>query len=218
MELIHSALHFVLHLDEHLVTFISLYGAWIYVLLFAIIFSETAFIVVAFLPGDSLLFAAGALAAKTPNALNVHFIFFLLIVASILGNNVNYMIGRFVGPKVFRSPNSWLLNKKHLENTHHFYEKYGGKAIILARFMPIVRSFAPFVAGIGYMNHKKFFFYNAVGGLIWIGSLLYTSYLFGNFEIVKNHFSAIIIAIIIISALPPVIEIVRRAYVKTPSN
>ena len=215
MELIHQFLHFILHLDEYLVTFVTMYGVWTYGILFLIIFCETGLVVTPFLPGDSLLFAAGALAAHSQDALNVHVLFILLVTASILGNTVNYMIGKFLGPKVFHSSNSWLLNKKYLEKAHRFYETYGGKTIIIARFIPIIRTFAPFVAGIGYMRTRQFLIYNAAGAVLWIGSLLYVSYLFGNLPFVKDHFSTIILAIIVISLLPPFIEIMKRTYCKT---
>jgi membrane-associated protein len=214
MEIIHYLLSFMLHLDQHLVTFVSQYGAWSYAILFLIIFCETGLVVFAFLPGDSLLFAAGALAAKAGDALNIHFLFILLVSASILGNTLNYLIGKFIGPKIFRSPDSWLLNKKYLTRAHEFYEQYGSKAIIIARFIPIIRTFAPFVAGIGYMSYRRFSFFNITGALLWIGSLLYTSFLFGNLPLIRDHFSTIILAIIVISLMPIAIGVLHRSYFK----
>lgn len=214
METIEYLLSFMLHLDDHLVTFVSQYGVWSYAILFLIIFCETGLVIFPFLPGDSLLFAAGALTAKTGDALNIHVLFVLLLIASILGNTLNYLIGKFIGPKVFRFPNSWLLNKEYLTRAHNFYEEYGSKTIILARFIPIIRSFAPFIAGIGYMSYRQFTLFNVIGALLWIGSLLYVSFFFGNLPFVRDHFSTIIVAIIIISLMPMMIEVVRRSYFK----
>jgi membrane-associated protein len=210
MDTLHQLLDFILHLDTHLLTFVATYGAWAYVLLFIIIFCETGLVVTPFLPGDSLLFAAGTIAANSSDTINIHYLFLLLVLASTLGNALNYSIGRFVGPKVFHANKSWLLNKHHLEEAHAFYERHGGKTIILARFIPIIRTFAPFVAGIGYMSRKQFFSYNLASAIIWIGSLLYVSYLFGNLPIIKENFSIVIFAIIGLSLLPPVIEFLRR--------
>jgi membrane-associated protein len=218
MEILHSFFNFILHIDQHMVSFFTEYGSWTYALLFLIIFCETGLIVMPFLPGDSLLFATGALAANSADALNIHFLFILLVSASILGNGLNYLIGKRLGPKVFRSPNSLFLNKKYLERAHQFYEVYGAKTIIIARFMPIIRTFAPFVAGIGYMGYRRFFLYNIAGAVLWIGSLLYTSYFFGNLPFVKQHFSTIILAIIGISLLPPVIEVLRQVCLKKAST
>lgn len=210
MDLIHQLISFVLHLDEHLLAFVAAHGAWAYALLFAIIFCETGLVVTPFLPGDSLLFAAGTIAASTSDALNIHVLFILLVLASTLGNGLNYLIGRFIGPRVFNSNSSWLLNKKYLHRAHAFYEEYGGKTIIIARFVPIIRTFAPFVAGVSYMTHRRFFIYNITSAIIWIGCLLYASYLFGNLPFVKDHFSTVVMGIIGISLLPPAIEILRR--------
>src|SRR6266568_2229865 len=172
-------LQYILHIDTYLFSFVSTYGVWTYVLLFAIIFCETGLVVTPFLPGDSLLFAAGSIAANASPALNIQMLFLLLLLASILGNKLNYLIGRAVGPKVFLAKHSWLLNKKHLAEAHRFYEKHGGKTIILARFIPIIRTFAPFVAGIGYMSLRQFSFYNILSAFLWIGSLLGSGYFFG---------------------------------------
>jgi membrane-associated protein len=213
METIRTLLEFILHLDEHLISFVTTYGVWTYALLFLIIFSETALIFLAFLPGDSLLFATGALSANTDGALNIHVIFILLLVASVVGNGVNYFLGYWIGPKVFRTDSFWF-NRKHIDQAHYFYERYGGKTIIIARFIPIVRTFAPFIAGIGYMTYRQFFIYNLIGALLWIGGLLYISYWFGNISFVKEHFSLVVLGIIIVSLLPPIFEIVRRKWAK----
>jgi membrane-associated protein len=212
METLTALINYILHLDQHLVVFITAYGIWIYALLFLIIFCETAIIFAAFLPGDSLLFAAGALTATANDILNIHLLFALLVTASVVGNGVNYFIGKWLGPKVFYSRHSWLFNKKYLEKAHAFYERYGGKTIIIARFIPIIRTFAPFIAGIGYMTYRQFFIYNFIGAFLWIGLLLYTSYFFGNIPVVKEHFSLVILAIIILSILPAIIEMIRRRY------
>jgi membrane-associated protein len=210
METIHQLLNFILHIDQHLIAFVAAHGAWTYGLLFAIIFCETGLVITPFLPGDSLLFAAGTITAGANQALNIHQLFILLVIASVLGNSLNYLIGRFLGPKVFHSKNSWLLNKEYLEKAHAFYLRHGGKTIILARFMPIIRTFAPFVAGIGYMSHRQFFMYNVISAILWIGSLLYVSYLFGNLPFIKDHFSTVVMAIIIISLLPAVIGFMKQ--------
>lgn len=204
----------VLHLDDHLLTFISLYGPWVYAILFLVIFCETGLVVTPFLPGDSLLFAAGALAAHAEDGLNIHLLFVLLVIASIVGNGLNYLIGKFIGPKIFYSNESLLFNRKYLEKAHRFYEVYGGKTIIIARFLPVIRTFAPFVAGIGYMGYRQFFIYNVAGAILWVGSLLYISYLFGNLPFIKDHFSLLVIGIIGFSLIPPLIEIIRQCYVK----
>lgn len=215
METIYQILEYLLHIDDQLISFATTYGAWAYGLLFLIIFCETGLVVTPFLPGDSLLFAAGALSASSGNIININVLFVLLVTASIIGNGLNYLIGRFLGPKVFHSNQSWFFNKKHLERAHEFYQQYGGKTIIIARFMPIIRTFAPFVAGIGYMSYRQFFFYNVISALLWIGSLLYVSYWFGNIPVIKDHFSIVALSIIGLSLLPPVVEIVRRRYFKT---
>lgn len=208
MNTLQSLLNIILHLDEHLIAFVSLYGIWTYILLFSIIFCETGLIVAAFLPGDSLLFAAGALTAKMPGVFNVHLLFFLLVGASVAGNGVNYFLGKWLGPKVFYG-NSIIFNKKYVDQAHYFYERYGGKTIIIARFIPIVRTFAPFIAGVGYMTYRQFFIFNLIGALLWIGALVYGSYWFGNIALVKDHFSLVILAIILLSLLPPAIEMIR---------
>ncbi len=212
MEALHYLIDFVLHLDVHLIAFVTAYGVWTYALLFLIIFCETGIIFSAVLPGDSLLFAAGALAANVADILNVHVLFLLLVTASVLGSGLNYFIGKWLAPRVFCSRDSWLFNKRHIDNAHGFFERYGGKTIIIARFIPMVRTFAPFVAGIGYMTYRQFLFYSLVGALLWIGILVYGSYLFGNIPIVRQHFSLVILAIVVLSILPAFVEFVRRKF------
>lgn len=212
MNTLHYLINFILHLDLHLIAFVRAYGAWTYILLFTIIFCESGIIFAAFLPGDSLLFATGALTASK-GILNIHLLFILLVIASVSGNGLNYFIGKWVGPKVFRSGNSWIFNKKHIQNAHFFYERYGGKAIVIARFIPIIRTVVPFIAGVGYMTYRHFFIFNLTGALLWIGGLVYGSYLFGNIPFVKEHFSIVILAIIALSLTPPLIELVRHRLV-----
>ncbi|MBA4418980.1 MAG: DedA family protein [Syntrophus sp. (in: bacteria)] len=210
MEWVKLCIDFVLHIDRYLSMIIEAYGLWTYLILFLIIFLETGLVVTPFLPGDSLLFAAGAFAAK--GSLDVAWLFLLLSVAGILGDTVNYWIGNLVGPKIFHGKANRFLNKEHLKKTHHFYKKYGGKTIIIARFIPIIRTFAPFVAGIGSMKYGRFIIYNIVGGIAWIAICLFAGYLFGNLPIVKKNFSLVIFAIIIISIMPGVIEFLRHRY------
>ncbi|MFY8199869.1 MAG: DedA family protein [Pirellula staleyi] len=201
--LLKTLLDWVLHLDHHLnELMVSVGPVWVYVVLFAIIFCETGLVVMPFLPGDSLLFAVGALCAITDSPLNLAILIPLLIVAAILGDAVNYWIGAKVGPKVFFSDTSRWLNRQHLDRAQHFYEKYGSKAIIIARFAPIVRTFAPFVAGIGKMNFGRFWLYNIVGGAVWVSLFLVTGYWFGNIEFVKNNFIFVTIGIIALSVIP----------------
>jgi membrane-associated protein len=209
MEFLQQAIDIFLHLDVHLNELAASLGPWLYVLLFAIIFAETGLVVTPFLPGDSLLFAVGALASVEGSVLHPIHIAALLCIAAVLGDAVNYAIGARIGPKVFSSETSRLLNKEHLVRTQHFYEKYGGKTIIIARFMPIVRTFAPFVAGIGQMRYARFAAYNVVGGIVWVCSFIFAGYFFGEVPVVKRNFHIVIIAIIIISCLPPVFEFLR---------
>jgi membrane-associated protein len=208
MELINRLIDLFLHLDKHLTEVIGQYGGWTYLILFLIVFCETGLVVTPILPGDSLLFAAGALAAL--GSLNVFWLFVLLSIAAIAGDTINYWAGHWVGPKIFSRENVRFLNKKHLERTHAFYEKYGGKTIIIARFMPIVRTFAPFVAGIGSMTYGRFIAYNVIGGIAWVGICVFAGYFFGNLEIVKKNFSLVIIAIVLISVLPMAVEFIRH--------
>ena len=208
MELMQLFFDVFLHLDRYLEVVVRDYGLWTYLILFLIIFCETGLVVTPFLPGDSLLFAAGALAAST--TLDPAWLFGLLSVAAICGDTVNYWIGSAVGPRVFQRANSRLLNRDHLERTHRFYEKHGGKTIIIARFMPIIRTFAPFVAGVGSMNYGRFVAYNVVGGLIWIAVFIFGGYLFGNIPLVKSNFTLVIMVIIVLSVLPGVVGYLRH--------
>ena len=214
MELIKYLIDFILHLDTHLVELVSRYGTFSYGILFAIIFCETGLVVTPILPGDSLLFAIGALSAK--GALNIYTITILLMLAAIIGDSTNYWIGYFVGPKVFRSESSRWLNRKHLERTSQFYEKYGVKTVIIARFMPIVRTFAPFVAGIGRMYYPRFLFFSVLGSFLWIGSFVTAGYLFGNIPVVKRNFTLVVLAIIFVSLLPALIEAMRARRERKP--
>lgn len=202
-----QTLHIVATLDQQLHTLIVHYGYWIYPILFIIIFSETGLVIFPFLPGDSLLFAAGTVAAV--GELNVHGLAALLIVAAILGNTVNYTIGHWLGPKVFHIKESYWFNPRYLARTHIFYEKHGGKALFFSRFLPIFRTFVPFVAGIGSMPFTRFSFYNVFGATVWVCFFLYLSYFFGNLPFVKDHFSLIILGIIVVSVMPFVVEMIR---------
>lgn len=197
-----------LHLDRHLAEFARDYGQWIYAILFTIIFCETGLVVTPFLPGDSLLFAAGSLAAV--GEMNVHLLFALVTAAAILGDNFNYAVGRSLGAKVLKADNPRFLKKEHLYKTQRFFEKYGVKTIILARFMPIVRTFTPFVAGAGRMYYPRFLLFDVLGGIAWTGSFIYGGYLFGNIPIVKQNFTLVILGIIILSIMPGVIEYWRH--------
>jgi len=217
MEYIRSLIDFVLHIDRHLDTMIQTFGPWMYVILFLIIFAETGLVVTPFLPGDSLLFAVGALAAR-PDGLNLALLLVLLPIAAILGDAVNYWVGMAVGPRIFRRKESRWLNPRHLERTHAFYEKYGGKTIIIARFMPIIRTFAPFVAGMGRMNYARFTAYNISGGLIWIFFFVIIGFYFGNLPVVKKNFTLVIMGIIFFSMMPPVIEYLRYRFSKKPAQ
>lgn len=208
MELIGNLIELVLHLDKHLNVVIQTYGLWTYLLLFIVIFCETGLVVTPILPGDSLLFAAGTFAAL--GSLEVEALFVLFSAAAIGGDTVNYWIGHFVGPKVFSKENVRFLNKEYLDRTHRFYEKHGGKTIILARFIPIIRTFAPFVAGIGKMTYWRFISYNVIGGLAWPAIFLFGGYYFGNIPFVKRNFTIVILAIIFISLLPMMIEFVSH--------
>lgn len=210
METFQFLLQYILHIDTYLLAFVSHYGVLTYVVLFLIIFCETGLVVTPFLPGDSLLFAAGSIAANATHALNIQLLFVLLIIAAILGNKMNYLIGRAIGPKIFSAKQSWLLNKKHLEEAHRFYEKHGGKTIIIARFLPIIRTFVPFVAGVGYMSLREFSLYNIISGVLWVGSLLSFGYFFGSLPIIKDNFSLVVYGIIAISLLPPLLAYLYR--------
>jgi membrane-associated protein len=212
MEWVQYIIDFVMHIDVHLGAIIKDYGIWTYLILFLIIFCETGLVVTPVLPGDSLLFAAGTFAAI--GSLDVLWLFILLSVAAVAGDTVNYWIGCFVGPKVFHGEGVRFLNREYLDRTHQFYEKYGGKTIIIARFVPIIRTFAPFVAGIGSMTYGRFISYNVIGGIAWIAICVFAGFYFGNLPIIKKNFSLVILAIIIISMLPGAIEIIRHKYGK----
>jgi membrane-associated protein len=206
VDVIRSLVDLFLHLDDHLFDIVSQYGFWTYLLIFVIIFCETGLVVTPFLPGDSLLFAAGAIAAT--GAINIWVLAGLLIVAAILGDTANYWIGQYIGPRAF-SGSVPFLKKEYLDRTHAFFERYGGKTIIIARFVPIVRTFAPFVAGVGSMTYARFLSYNVIGGVLWVVLFLFGGFFFGNLPFVKENFSLVVIAIILISVLPAVYEIVR---------
>ena len=209
MEIISELVDFILHLDVHLNTIIKNFGIWTYLILFLIIFLETGVVVTPFLPGDSLLFAAGSFAAL--GSLNVFALFILLTLAAILGDTLNYWIGHFIGPRAF-SGNTRFLKKEYLDRTHEFYEKYGGKTIILARFIPIIRTFAPFVAGIGAMDYPHFFFFNVIGAVLWVSIFTFGGYFFGNLPFVRDNFTIVIMVIILISVLPGVFEFLREKF------
>ncbi|NMP29095.1 DedA family protein [Rahnella sp. SAP-1] len=217
MEYIHYIIDFILHIDVHLTELVAQYGVWVYAILFVILFCETGLVVTPFLPGDSLLFVAGALAALPAHSLNVHTMVFLMALAAVAGDAVNYTIGRLFGAKLFANPDSKIFRRSYLEQTHKFYEKHGGKTIILARFVPIVRTFAPFVAGMGHMSYRHFAAYNVAGGLLWVLLLTYAGYFFGNQPFVQNNLKFVIVGIIVVSVLPAIIEVLRhrRAAAKT---
>lgn len=199
---------FILHIDERLANIIALFGAWAYVILFAIIFAETGLVITPFLPGDSLLFAVGALAGG--GFLDIWLVYIVMLVAAVLGDTVNYWIGHHVGPWVFAKENSRLFNKAYLEKTREFYEKHGGKTIILARFLPITRTFAPFVAGIGKMHYNTFLLYNVVGAFVWVTSLTFAGYFFGGLPFVKANFEYVIFGIIALSFVPLLVEYIKH--------
>jgi membrane-associated protein len=207
VELLLSGWDLLVNLDQHLAALLQQHGAWVYLLLFVIIFSETGLVVTPFLPGDSLLFVAGALAAA--GGMDVHLLALVLVLAAVLGNTVNYSIGYYIGPRVFHWEGSRLFNRKALDRAHTFYERHGGKTIIITRFVPILRTFAPFVAGIARMTYLSFFVYNLAGALAWVLSLLYAGYWFGNVPVVKQNLSAVILGVIVLSVMPLVFEYFR---------
>jgi len=209
MELIKTLIDFVLHIDRHLVEIVSEYQTWTYLILFIIVFAETGFVVTPFLPGDSLLFATGAIVAKPESGLSIIVVYVLMTVAAILGDLVNYHIGKYVGPVAF-SGRFRFLKIEYLNKTQEFYDKHGGKTIIYARFIPIIRTFAPFVAGIGTMSYGRFASFNIVGGIAWVTSFLFLGYFFGGLPVIKDNFTYVIFAIIFVSILPPVIEVIRQ--------
>ncbi|MCW3479360.1 DedA family protein [Neisseriaceae bacterium JH1-16] len=208
MEAITFLIDFILHIDKHLAELVSSYGSLTYAILFLIVFCETGLVVLPFLPGDSLLFVAGTLSAT--GAMDVHLLVGLLIAAAIIGDTVNYTIGRKLGLKLFSNPNSKIFRHEYLEKTHAFYQRHGGKTIILARFVPIVRTFAPFVAGAGEMSYGRFLFFNVTGAVAWVGSFTYLGFFFGNLPVIKSNLSLLIVGIIFVSILPGLIEFVRQ--------
>ncbi len=209
MHYLKELLDFILHIDRYLNDIILQYGFATYLILFLIIFVETGLVIMPLLPGDSLLFAAGTFAYK--GSLNIYYLIILLFIAAVLGDTLNYMIGKYLGPKVFNRDYK-LIKKAHLQKTQAFYEKHGGKTIIFARFIPIVRTFAPFVAGIGNMDYGKFISYNIIGGAVWVAGLTLLGYFFGQLEFVQKNFETVIIAIIVLSILPPIIELLRQKF------
>jgi membrane-associated protein len=211
MDYLHQLFSTLLHIDVYLNQFVTSYGFLTYLALFLVIFCETGLVITPFLPGDSLLFAAGSLAAQANNSINIVILFFLLFIASLLGNQINYLIGKAIGPRIFTAKSSWLLNKRYLEETHQFYEKHGGKTIILARFIPIIRTFAPFIAGIGAMYWLQFSFYNVISALLWIGSLLGLGYFLGSLPLIKDNFTCVVYGIVLISLLPTLIAFIKKA-------
>ena len=208
MEFISKVIDFVLHLDKHLSDLIQTYGLWTYLVLFVVIFCETGLVVTPFLPGDSLIFAAGTFAAR--GDLKVGWLFLIVAAAAVIGDTVNYWIGKIVGPKIFHKEKTRLFKKEYLDRTHEFYEKYGAETIIIARFVPIIRTFAPFVAGIGRMTYLKFLSYNVIGGVGWVAIFAFGGYFFGNIPFIKKNFSIVIIAIILISLVPAVVEFLKH--------
>lgn len=214
MELIYTFIDIFMHLDKHLGGVIQNYGVWTYLILFLIIFCETGLVVTPILPGDSLLFAAGAFAAT--GSFHVLWLFVLLTIAAVLGDTVNYWVGKYLGDRI-EEKNLRFINREYLDKTHQFYERHGGKTIIIARFMPIIRTFAPFVAGVGKMNYFRFISYNVVGGVVWIASFVFGGYYFGNIPMVKKNFTLVILAIIFLSILPGIVEFIRHRYAKQAS-
>lgn len=214
LSLLLALIDFVIHIDHHLSTLIAQYGTATYMILFAIIFCETGFVVTPILPGDSLLFAAGAFAAK--GDFNVVLLWALLWTAAVAGDNVNYWIGRYLGPRVFDFEDSRFFRKAHLEKTHGYFEKYGGKTLVIARFMPFVRTFAPFVAGVGRMTYPKFLAFSVGGGFLWISIFTFAGFYFGNIPEVQKNFKLVIIGVIVVSLLPMVYELARHRFAKAP--
>lgn len=210
MELVNLIIDWVLHIDQHLNDVIRLLGPWTYVILFLVIFCETGLVVTPFLPGDSFLFAVGAIAATENSTLSIFIVIGLLTLAAILGDTVNYWAGYHIGPTVFKESHVRFLNRKHLDQTHAFYERYGGKTIVIARFVPIVRTFAPFVAGVGRMSYLRFMMFNVSGAVLWVFSMTLAGYFFGNIPIVKKNFTLVVLGIVFASILPAIIEYVRE--------
>lgn len=221
MESIKSLMHFILHIDQGLNGLITQYGTQTYLLLFCILFAETGLVIIPFLPGDSLLFAAGALAASPAAPLNLWLLYLIFFCGALVGDNLNYFIGKKLGPKLFKNENSKIFRKQHLERTHAYFEKHGGKTVIMARFIPIVRTFSPFVAGLGAMTYRQFILYSVAGAALWVGVCVSAGYWFGQIAIVKERFSLVVLAIIAISLIPVVLEFLkhrRAAKVTTASK
>jgi membrane-associated protein len=208
VELLSSLFDLLVHLDKHLLEAAQNYGGWVYLLLFLIVFCETGLVITPFLPGDSLLFVAGTLAGA--GAMNVHLLVALLIVAAALGDSLNYAIGRWIGPRLFRRDDSWFFKRAHVERTHAYFEKYGGRTIVIARFIPIIRTYAPFVAGIGRMDYRQFLRFNVAGAVLWVALISYAGYLFGNIALVQNNLTLVIFGIIALSISPGIIEVLRH--------
>ena len=219
MQLIRFLIDLILHLDKYLDSIIQRFEVWTYLILFFVIFMETGFVVTPFLPGDSLIFAAGAFSARPGSPLNIVVLFPLLCLAAVVGDTVNYWVGHYIGPRAFSGNIRWL-KKEYLDRTHAFFEKHGGKTIILARFIPIIRTFAPFVAGVGEMTYWRFITYNVVGGILWVALFSFGGYFFGNLPVVEKNFSLVIIAIILLSVMPVVVEYIkgRRQTPKAPAS
>jgi membrane-associated protein len=208
--MLYTLIDFILHLDVHLTELVASYGLWTYGLLFLVIFCETGLVVTPFLPGDSLLFLAGALAARPETGLNPHLLALLLVVAAIAGDAVNYLVGKYFGQKLFANPDSKIFRQSHLQKTHDFFEKYGGKTIVIARFIPIVRTLAPLVAGMARMNYRRFALYNVTGGILWVVFFIYSGFAIGNLPWVQAHLKLLILGIMVVSVLPAVIEVARH--------
>ena len=209
MEFLQLIIDFILHIDQHMIQLVQDYHLWTYAILFVIIFCETGLVVTPFLPGDSLLFVAGAITALPEMPLEIGYLVVIVFVAAVLGDSCNYMIGHFFGKKLFSNPDSRIFKQSYLEKTHDFFRKYGGKTIILARFIPIVRTFAPFVAGMGKMNYYYFMVYNLVGAALWVGIFCFAGYFFGDLPFVQRNLKLLLLAIIVISVLPAVVEVLR---------
>ena len=216
MEILKDLVEFALHIDRHLVDLCSAYGTWVYAILWVVVFCETGLVVTPFLPGDSLLFAVGSIAAI--QALQVEIAIPLLIAAALAGDNVNYWIGHYVGPKVFQGESSRFLNKEYLDRTHHFYEKHGRITVVIARFLPIIRTFAPFVAGVGRMKYRTFLLFSIFVAILWVCSFVLAGYFFGTIPVVKNNFTVVVLAIIIVSVIPAATQFIRIRFRKRPAN
>ncbi len=218
MEYIQFLLDFILHIDVHLKELVANYGIWVYVILFLIIFCETGLVVTPFLPGDSLLFVAGALTALPDNDMNIILLNIILIAAAILGDSANFEIGKYFGHRLFSNPKSKIFKQSYLQKTHEFYKKYGGRTIIIARFVPIIRTFAPFVAGMGRMNYGYFIRYNIIGGIVWVVIFTLLGYFVGNLKWVQNNLKFLIVLIIVVSLLPGIIEVLRNKWKNKTQN